>query len=257
MKKILLSRRELPMLIDALSGAATVLPGLGDDRDALRLFKYRVGRNLDFALSAQRATERACAALVEENPAWDEFVRQREEVAMQYAVRDTAGAAVMSTGQDGAHGVSIQFEKQGDYERDLAELENNFRDAIAARTANAKVLERHRETATELEVMTFPFADLPARLGGGYLARIRCMLDGVPQEPEWSTVAVEQWTMEQWTMEPDRLTRWQLFIRWLCRYITPVFVQAPAALEEAGRPDANENDGLARDAEKTAGVEKS
>lgn len=178
---------QLRELGTAFNNASRTQINEADEPADYRRFKYAAGRNYENILSVLRPIERQIQVLREtpNAPGYIIFVNAREKLYESLAERDAAGKVMMEQkGEELFYSLSKENHKRAP-ELEAA-LKTEHAAGIAAQADISRQVKERIEILERLErdvpLMRVPFGTTPVNLLGGWLSRIRIMLDGRPDE---------------------------------------------------------------------------
>lgn len=181
MIKRVLKRKQLAPFANALDLCSKVQRKEGEDKEQVNRFKYRCARNMAKAVSLYNETtekqDKAFSPDEEILAYWD----ARHSILEKYARKDKDGNPIVERNANGEEFV-LDRRSKPKADKELEALQKKMKRAVKRLQAGVESHKAILEEEVELEIMTWPFSDLPDGISGGWYPEIAPMLTEVPKE---------------------------------------------------------------------------
>ena len=174
-------RSELEKYHELFDQVGKVTRAESEALDPYMRFKYAAGRNFQRVRSVLQATVARWNEMLKPTQGWLAFQAARDEVCRKFCKQDEDGDPVITDGKDG--------EKLYDFTADGRQRANEAIDALTAgeylvdftlRQGKEREAREYLDEMVEVPIYTVPFATVPERVAGGFLAECAIMVDGLP-----------------------------------------------------------------------------
>lgn len=183
-RQIIVKRSELVDLEDLFRQCGTVSRADGEDLDTYKKFKYAVGRNWDKVMSQIKSDQKKLRSIMLPDAEYDRYMQHVENLNRQFCRKDDAGAPILLDGPDG--GKRYQFDSDAKKLRDAAveEVKPAFAKAIENQNLKEEAAVQFMDDEVTIDLHEVPWAWVPERISGPYMARIVIMCRNVPEDSE-------------------------------------------------------------------------
>lgn len=153
-----------------------------EDRNNFQKFKYAVGRNWDRVNSEIRKAQESVKRILKPGAGYDEFLREVDALNREYCDKDANGEPVMKPMENGTQ--AFMFTESQRTARDglLEEIKKKYANAIKDQEAREECANGHMAGNVDIELFTVPWACVPERISGAYLARVAVMCTDIPAD---------------------------------------------------------------------------
>ena len=176
-KTVTMTKQELMEYAEVFRQISAVAKGDTEDREAFMRFKYAVGRNAANFNSMAKQIAAEVRATLREEPAYSEFIKARETIALKHCVKDDKGEPVIDVAKDGSE--SWKFSEDGEK---AAREESAAHPAIQRQKQIEDAAAKAMLEPVEMALYTVPWSCAPERVSGEFLAAIMPMFTEVPAE---------------------------------------------------------------------------